>query len=209
MPPTARTVRIGVPPLNRADVLRADHVPRLDACPAFIDGDHSLAGWWAALPALWLTCTTFVGELQRHATMSRVRTGVAAIGGTGMARIGWGPLAAVLGVLLAGASVVVQRPGTTAVDSMCRRAPGSTNGYCSTGPPVGGWPFAFLYDRPGTSVLGKLGPEDDVRAWSFVADAAVYGGLVGALVLVVGGARRRRVAEAARPGEPFSAAEPW
>jgi hypothetical protein len=126
-----------------------------------------------------------------------------------MARIGWGLLAAVLGIMLAGASVVVQRPGAMTVDDMCRRAPGSSNGYCSAGPPVGGWPFAFLYDSPGTSVLGKLGPEDDVRAWAFVADAAVYGGLVGALVLVVGRVRRRRVAEAARSDEPFSAADRW
>ena len=108
--------------------------------------------------------------------MSRARTGVATIGGTAMARIGWGLLAAVLGIMLAGASVVVQRPGAMTVDDMRRRAPGSSNGYCSAGPPVGGWPFAFLYDSPGTSVLGKLGPEDDVRAWAFVADAAVYGG---------------------------------
>ena len=40
--------------------------------------------------------------------------------------------------------------------------------------PAAGWPFAFLYDNPGTSVVGSLGPEDDFQPRWYLADAAVF-----------------------------------
>lgn len=47
--------------------------------------------------------------------------------------------------------------------------------YCPKPKLNGGWPAAFLFDRPGISVEGKLFPvEDDFRWAPFAADVAFY-----------------------------------
>ncbi len=47
--------------------------------------------------------------------------------------------------------------------------------YCPRPKLNGGWPAAFLFDKPGISVEGKLFPvEDDFRWAPFAADVAFY-----------------------------------
>jgi hypothetical protein len=132
-----------------------------------------------------------------------------------VARIGrWIPallLCVVAALCLAMASVFVQR----STPSACERTPDPSLGECYERTlPAGGWPFAFLYDNVGTSVLGKLGPEDDFRPWRFLADTTLFGALLAAGAV---GARRLRSrggrspyfradreADAARHGAPWS-----
>jgi hypothetical protein len=96
---------------------------------------------------------------------------------------------------LAAGSVVVHRPVTMVLGNACEPAPDNPNGYCYGPRPAGGWPFAFLYDDPGTSVRDSLGVEDDLMPAWFLADAATFG-LLAALVAVAVHMWRRR-----RPGE--------
>jgi hypothetical protein len=71
-------------------------------------------------------------------------------------------------------------------------------GLCVRRLPVGGWPFAFLYDNPGTSVQGQLGLEDRFRAGWFLLDAAVFAALPVAGTVVFRLRRRRSPAAARR-----------
>jgi hypothetical protein len=57
--------------------------------------------------------------------------------------------------------------------------------------PVGGWPFPFLRDAPYTSVVGKLGIEDEFHLRWFLADTAVIATLPAGAVLAVRRLRRR------------------
>ena len=59
---------------------------------------------------------------------------------------------------------------------------------------VGGWPAPFLADDTGTSVVSKLGLEDDFRPGPFVADLAFWFVLLGLARLGVTriGSRSRR-----------------
>jgi hypothetical protein len=86
---------------------------------------------------------------------------------------------------LAAGSVVIHRPVPTAVGNMCDPAGDNPSGLCFERLPAGGWPFSFVYDDPGTSIVGRLGPEDDVRPGRFLLDAAIFAILpaFGAVVL--------------------------
>jgi hypothetical protein len=112
--------------------------------------------------------------------MSRLAGGFAAILASAALTIG-----------LAAGSVMVHRPVRRAVGSLCAPAGDDPSGMCFQRLPAGGWPFSFLYDNPGTSVLGQLGPEDDFKPGWFLLDAAIFGLLPtsGAVALRL---RRRR-----------------
>jgi hypothetical protein len=96
---------------------------------------------------------------------------------------------------LAAGSVAVHRPVRMAVGNMCEPTRDNPSGYCFRQLPAGGWPVAFIYDSPGTSVLGVLGMEDDFKPGPFLIDTAVFGALP-AIGAVVFGMRRRRSSEA-------------
>ncbi|HEU4560822.1 MAG TPA: hypothetical protein VFS20_23420 [Longimicrobium sp.] len=54
----------------------------------------------------------------------------------------------------------------------------------------GGWPVAYLVDKTGISVEGKLSPVEDEMRWSaFVLDFAFFVGLTAGLAFI--GGRRR------------------
>jgi hypothetical protein len=80
------------------------------------------------------------------------------------------------------------------VGNMCEPTGDNPRGYCFRRLPAGGWPFAFLYDNPGTSVRGRLGAEDSFRPGWFLIDAVVFGALPVAGAAVIG-VRRRRSSE--------------
>jgi hypothetical protein len=88
-------------------------------------------------------------------------------------------------------TVAIQRRVLMAAPVDCEATRDSPSGSCYLRLPVGGWPFAFLYDNPGTSIRGQLGLEDDFEPGWFLADAAIFGALpaVGAVVYRM---RRRR-----------------
>ncbi len=109
-------------------------------------------------------------------------------------------VSAVLAVGLAAGSVMVHRTVQITVGNMCPVTPDNPGGLCVDGLPVGGWPFAFLYDDPGTSVRGSLGFEDDFRVGCFLLDAAVLGLLPTLSALLVARRRRPRTAIPAGSG---------
>jgi hypothetical protein len=115
-----------------------------------------------------------------------------------VSRIERGLIALVVGaglaIDLAAGSVVVHRPVRMVVGNMCEPTRENPSGYCFRQLPAGGWPLAFLYDSPGTSVLGRLGAEDTFRPGRFLVDTAVFGALpvIGAVAFVM---RRRRSSE--------------
>ncbi|OLB67347.1 MAG: hypothetical protein AUI10_00365 [Actinobacteria bacterium 13_2_20CM_2_72_6] len=80
------------------------------------------------------------------------------------------------------------------VGNVCEPSADNPEGLCYAWLPAGGWPFAFLYDDPGTSVRGQLGLEDDFRPGWFLVDAAIFGTLP-AIGAVVRHFRRRRPSE--------------
>jgi hypothetical protein len=99
-------------------------------------------------------------------------------------------VSAILAIGLAAGSVTVHRAVQMTVGNMCPVTPDNPAGLCVDGLPAGGWPFAFLYDNPGTSVRGNLGVEDDFRMGWFLLNAAVLGLLPALSAVLV--ARRRR-----------------
>jgi hypothetical protein len=114
----------------------------------------------------------------------------------GVVRIGPRLSALVVGAglafVLAAGSVVIHRPQRMVVGNMCETTSDNPHGYCYRRLPTGGWPFAFLFDSPGTSVVGQLGlMEDDFKPWRFLLDMAVFGTLPAAGAVVIGLRRRR------------------
>jgi hypothetical protein len=104
---------------------------------------------------------------------------------------------AALAFVLAAGSVVLHRPVRMVVGNMCETTSDNPLGYCFQQLPAGGWPFAFLFDNPATSVRGQLGAEDVFKPGWFLLDMAIFGTLpaVGAVVFSM---RRRRSPEALR-----------
>lgn len=76
---------------------------------------------------------------------------------------------------LALASSYVERVGPAPAawrDELCSPFPLHP---CGEGVLQGGWPFAFLLDKPGISVMSALGlVEDRFEPWAFWADVAAY-----------------------------------
>jgi lysylphosphatidylglycerol synthetase-like protein (DUF2156 family) len=70
-------------------------------------------------------------------------------------------------------------------------------GPCNEALPAGGFPLAYLYDVPGISVQGMLGPEDRFSGGPFLADFAVHLALLCLTAGVFGGRIKWR--EAAAP----------
>jgi hypothetical protein len=91
---------------------------------------------------------------------------------------------------LAVGSVAIHRQVRMAIIADCD-AP-SPSGQCFARRPVGGWPFAFLYDSQGESVVDELGPEDHFKPLWFLVDAAIFGALPITGVVVVRLRRRSR-----------------
>ena len=73
------------------------------------------------------------------------------------------------------ASAYVERVGPAPsawTDELCSPFPLHP---CAEGVLQGGWPFAYLLDKPGISVMGALGLiEDRFRPWAFWANVATY-----------------------------------
>jgi hypothetical protein len=103
---------------------------------------------------------------------------------------------------LAAGSVAVHRPVLTVVGNMCEPTGDNPSGFCYRGLPAGGWPFAFLYDSPATSVLDQLGLEDDFKAGWFLIDAAIFGALPAAAAVAFRLRRHRPPAGASSTGTP-------
>jgi hypothetical protein len=133
-----------------------------------------------------------------------------------VSRIGRGLAALVAGaglaVVLAGWSVVIHRPVRMVVGNMCEPTGDNPHGYCFRQLPAGGWPFAFLYDSPGTSVVGKLGAEDTFESGWFLLDTAVFGALQAGGALALGLRRRSGTGgggpQRARPAPTHAGREP-
>jgi hypothetical protein len=98
---------------------------------------------------------------------------------------------AALAFVLAAGSVVVHRPQRMVGGNMCETTNDNPHGYCYQQLPTGGWPFAFLFDSPAASVVGRLGFEDDFKPGRFLLDVAVFGVLPAAGAVVIGLRRRR------------------
>jgi hypothetical protein len=63
------------------------------------------------------------------------------------------------------------------VGNVCTPTANNPDGLCYQRLPTAGWPFPYLYDSPDTSVLGKLGLEDEFKPRWFLVDAAIFGAL--------------------------------
>jgi hypothetical protein len=80
---------------------------------------------------------------------------------------------------LAAGSVVIQRDVMMAVGNLCGPTSDDPFGPCYAPRPVGGWPFAFVYDSTYTSVQDQLGVEDEFRPGWFLMDASIFAALLG------------------------------
>ena len=105
-------------------------------------------------------------------------------------RLGAGTFAAALAIALF--TVFVERVGPAPTqwrDELCSPFPLHP---CDEGVLQGGWPLAFLLDKPGISVMAQLGLiEDRFEASPFLLDLALFwAALLGASWLVA--ARRQR-----------------
>src|SRR5262245_24744796 len=100
------------------------------------------------------------------AVVSRIARGVAGLA-----------VCAALAFGLAAGSVVIHRRVLMDVGNVCEPARDNPSGLCFARLPAGGWPFAFLYDDPSTSVWGRLGVEDEFDPGWFLIDVAIFGAL--------------------------------
>jgi hypothetical protein len=89
---------------------------------------------------------------------------------------------------------VIHRRVPMSVGNLCEPTRDNPYGNCYERLPVGGWPFAFVRDDPGTSVVGSLGPEDTIEPGWFLVDAAIFTAVPVAGVMIFR-VRRRRSAD--------------
>ena len=109
-------------------------------------------------------------------------------------RLAHGALLVGLATAAAGGSALVQRHGPDlGIYCALGRSVEGYNIYCPKPKLNGGWPAAFLFDKPGISVEGKLFPTEDDFRWSpFAADIAFYLLALLGLARAVGRVRRIR-----------------
>jgi len=100
-------------------------------------------------------------------------------------------LIAALAFGLAAWSVVFHRHTQSAVGNLCEQTTDNPHGTCFQNLPSGGWPFPYLHDAAGTSVIGKLGPEDRFEPVWFLVDAAAFGAVVASGTVLLRWRRRR------------------
>ncbi len=96
---------------------------------------------------------------------------------------------AALAFVLAAGSVTVHRQVHIAPLSSCDARPME---ICRGLLTAGGWPFPFLYDNLGTSVVGELGVEDDIKPGWFLVDMAIFTVVPAFGMIVVARMRRAR-----------------
>lgn len=72
-------------------------------------------------------------------------------------------------------SVLYVRPYKGVVGNLCDRVDENPMGYCYEMLPSGGFPFTFMWDNGGVSVVGRLSfIEDEIQLLPFLANWAVY-----------------------------------
>src|SRR3989339_1168924 len=72
------------------------------------------------------------------------------------------------------ASIKYERTHPTVTGNVCDASPNNPRGLCYEDLPAGGFPFSYLYDSGGVSVMGTLGIEDHFYIGWFIADIAFY-----------------------------------
>ena len=72
-------------------------------------------------------------------------------------------------------SILFTRPFPGVVGNLCLQTDENPIGYCYEMLPKGGFPFAFMWDNGGSSVIGKLSwIEDDFRLLPFLGNWWFY-----------------------------------
>ena len=93
-----------------------------------------------------------------------------------------GALFLISSLLLAYWSILYTRPFSGVVGNLCLKTDENPIGYCYEMLPKGGFPFAFMWDNGGASVVGRLSwIEDDFRVLPFLGNWAFYISLLGLL----------------------------
>lgn len=67
-----------------------------------------------------------------------------------------------------------QRHHPVAVGNVCEKTTENPSGLCYEDLPSAGFPFSYVYDSNGSSVIGRLGPEDRFKGGYFVLDILFY-----------------------------------
>lgn len=70
------------------------------------------------------------------------------------------------------------------VGNLCEKTDENPGGWCYESLKQAGYPFAYLRDSGVNSAVGSFGPEDEFRAWAFVADWAIYSAIVVGLLTI-------------------------
>lgn len=72
-------------------------------------------------------------------------------------------------------SLKYERSNPTVIGNVCTATSDNPRGFCFEDLPAGGFPFSYLYDAGGVSVMGSLDfIEDDFYLIWFIADIAFY-----------------------------------
>ena len=81
----------------------------------------------------------------------------------------------VLAVLSAVLSIKYERNHPTVIGNVCQTSPENPKGLCYENLPAAGFPFSYLYDQGGVSVMGTLDiAEDNFYFTWFIADIILY-----------------------------------
>lgn len=85
------------------------------------------------------------------------------------------PLLLGISCLTAYWSILYIRPYKGVIGNLCERTADNPYGYCYEMLPSGGFPFTFMWDRGGVSVVGSLSwIEDTFVLEPFLANWAIY-----------------------------------
>ena len=71
-------------------------------------------------------------------------------------------------------SITHLRTNPTVIGNLCDVTDNNPNGFCYKDLPAGGFPFSYLYDNGGVSVIGALGIEDEFVPSLFVINIISY-----------------------------------
>lgn len=82
-------------------------------------------------------------------------------------------VAVLAGIVLACSTVVIRSRFLGATGNLC--GPEGVGGPCYESLEQAGWPFPWWKDDTGTSVVGRLGPEDMPDPALFLLDASFFG----------------------------------
>lgn len=93
-------------------------------------------------------------------------------------------LSLIIGLVLTFASGFYERTFTGVVGNVCQMTEENPGGLCYEELPMIGYPFAYIKDSGGHSVVGSVEIDDNIIGWAFLLDWLIYSIVIAVILFI-------------------------